>query len=66
MENTKLTEYTEEQMLLINELIMAKMELNRLWDFHPENEYKMDIIEQYNILKETITEIEEELAKAGL
>lgn len=66
MENTKLPEYTEEQMLLINELVMAKMELNRLWDFHPENEQKMDIVEQYDILKETVKEIEEELAQTGL
>ena len=66
MENTKLPEYTEEQMLLINELIMAKMELNLLWDFHPENEQKMDIVEQYDLLKETVKEIEEELAQTGL
>ena len=51
MQNTE-ANYTSEQMALINELVMAKMELNHLWNFHPENEEKLDIVEQYNIIKE--------------
>lgn len=65
MQNTEIN-YTSEQMALINELVMAKMELNHLWNFHPENEEKLDIVEQYNIIKEVVEEIEAELAKTGV
>jgi hypothetical protein len=50
---------------LINDLIFYNDELEKLWEFHPENLDKRDIRLEYNKLKLEIKEITEKLDEIG-
>lgn len=50
---------------LINDLIFYKEELERIWDFHPDNPDKRNAKLEYNKLKLKITEILDKLDEIG-
>lgn len=48
---------------LIQDLMATGTVMDELWNYHPENPNKKDIIDEYNVLKAIQTQIEGELAE---
>jgi hypothetical protein len=46
---------------LINDLVATSTVLEELWNYHPDNPNKKDVISEYEILKNIQKDIEEEL-----
>ena len=46
---------------LINDLLATSTVLEELWNYHPDNPSKKDVISEYEILKNIQKDIEEEL-----
>lgn len=68
MKELKLT-HSEEQIQnnrksdLIQDLMATGTVMDELWNYHPENPNKKNIVDEYNILKAIQKQIEEELAE---
>lgn len=59
MENHK----TEEQVIdsnLINEIISLNEQLDNVWQYHPDNKNRINVVEEYNKIKLAIEQLEEE------
>jgi len=48
---------------LIQDLMATGTVMDELWNYHPENPNKKDIINEYNVLKAIQKQIEDELAE---
>ncbi len=48
---------------LIQDLMATGTVMDELWNYHPENPNKKDIVDEYNVLKAIQTQIENELAE---
>tara|TARA_B100001093_G_scaffold251946_1_gene241231 strand:- start:96 stop:287 length:192 start_codon:yes stop_codon:yes gene_type:complete len=46
---------------LINDLVATSTVLEELWNYHPDNPNRKDVISEYEILKNIQKDIEEEL-----
>jgi len=46
---------------LINDLLATSTVLEELWNYHPDNPNKKDVISEYEMLKNIQKDIEEEL-----
>jgi hypothetical protein len=46
---------------LINDLLATSTVLEELWNYHPDNPSKKDVISEYEMLKNIQKDIEEEL-----
>ena len=47
---------------LINDLLATSTVLEELWNYHPDNPNKKDVITEFNTLKQIQKDIESELA----
>lgn len=66
MKEVKLTEQQildQQKAELVNDLIAVSTIKEELWQYHPDNPMKKDIIKEYDILNQIEKETEEELAK---
>lgn len=66
MKEVKLTEQQileEQKAELVNDLIAVSTIKEELWQYHPDNPMKKDIVKEYDILNQIEKETEEELAK---
>ena len=50
---------------LINDLLATSTVMEELWNYHPENPNKKDVIEEYQTLLQIQKDIEEELKELG-
>lgn len=50
---------------LINDLFSVTTVMDEVWNYHPENPNKKDIVEEYNTLLKIKSQIEEEIANLG-
>ena len=48
---------------LINDLIATSTVLDELWNYHPDNPDKKDVVEEFKILKKIKDDIEQEIAE---
>jgi hypothetical protein len=50
---------------LINDLVATSTVMEELWNYHPENPNKKDVIEEYKTLLKIQKDIEKELEELG-
>lgn len=48
---------------LINDLIATSTILDELWNYHPDNPDKKDVVEEFKILEKIKDDIEQEIAE---
>jgi hypothetical protein len=63
-----MTHYEEKQNLkanLINDVIFYTNRLEDLWQYHPENPKKLDVVDEYNALKNEIHLLEDRIQQLG-
>ena len=48
---------------LVSDLLATTTVMEEIWDYHPENPNKKDIVKEYNTLKQIQSDIEKELAE---
>lgn len=60
----KEVEKTPEQIKtdLINDLFSVSTVMDEIWNYHPENPNKKDVVEEYNTLLKIKSQIEEEIS----
>lgn len=46
---------------LVNDIITLEGMVEDLWQYHPDNDKKIDVVESYNNIKNRINEIEKTL-----
>jgi len=56
----------EQKANLINDLIAVSTVMDELWNYHPDNPEKKDVIEEFNTLKNIQKDIEQEIAELGV
>lgn len=64
---SKEIEKTPEQIKadLINDLFSVSTVMDEIWNYHPENPNKKDVVEEYNTLLKIKSQIEEEISNLG-
>jgi len=55
----------EQKANLINDLIAVSTVMDELWNYHPENPKKKDVIEEYQTLLKIQKDIELEIKELG-
>ena len=55
----------EQRIDLVNDLIATTTVMDELWNYHPENPNKKDIVEEYKVLVKIKDQIEEEIKNLG-
>jgi len=58
-------EKQKEKAQLINDVIFYSKRLEDLWRYHPENPKRLDVVEEYNYLKNEIKFLEKEIEFLG-
>ena len=58
---TKQEELDLQKVELINDLLATSTVMEELWDYHPENPNKKDVIKEYKTLLKIKNDIEKEL-----
>jgi len=58
-------EKQKEKAQLINDVIFYSKRLEDLWNYHPENPKRLDVVEEYNYLKNEIKFLEKEIEFLG-
>jgi hypothetical protein len=58
-------EKQKEKAQLINDVIFYSKRLEDLWQYHPENPKRLDVVEEYNYLKNEIKFLEKEIEFLG-
>ena len=48
---------------LINDLIATTTVMEEIWNYHPDNPNKKDVVKEFNVLKQIKEDIEKELAE---
>jgi len=56
----------EQKANLINDLIAVSTVMDELWNYHPDNPEKKDVIKEFNTLKNIQKDIEQEIAELGV
>jgi hypothetical protein len=57
------TETLEEQKAnLVNDLIAVSTVMDEIWNYHPDNPNKKDVVEEYKTLEKIKVDIESEIA----
>ncbi len=51
---------------LINDLLATSTVIEELWNYHPENPKKKNVIEEYKTLLKIQKDIEQEIAELGV
>ena len=51
----------EQKAELINDLIATSTVMEELWNYHPDNPKKKDVVKEYEILKQIKSDIEKEI-----
>lgn len=55
----------EQKAELINDLIATSTILDELWNYHPNNPDKKDVVEEFKVLEKIKDDIEKEIAELG-
>ena len=53
----------EQKIELINDLIVTSTVLDELWNYHPNNPDRKDVVNEYETLKKIQSDIEKEIAE---
>lgn len=56
-----MNELEEQRVDLVNDLIATTTVMEELWNYHPDNLNKKDIIKEYNVLKQIKEDLEKEI-----
>jgi|TARA_Y100000114_G_C11743814_1_gene320496 cell division protein FtsB len=48
---------------LINDLVATATVMEELWNYHPDNPDKKDVVKEYDVLKKIQKDIEQEIAE---
>ena len=48
---------------LINDLIATTTVMEEIWNYHPDNPNKKDVVKKFNVLKQIKKDIEKEIAE---
>lgn len=56
-----MNELEEQRVDLVNDLIAVTTVMEEIWNYHPDNPNKKDIIAEYNALKQIKEDIEKEI-----
>ncbi len=59
----KKVELEEVRAELINDLVATATVMEELWNYHPDNPDKKDVVEEYKILVKIQKDIEKEIAE---
>jgi len=51
----------EKKQELVNDLIAVSTVMEELWDYHPDNPHKKDVVKEFDILKNIKSDILEEM-----
>lgn len=63
VELNKEEQLNQQKASLLDDLIAVSMVMEEIWDYHPDNPSKKDIIKEYNNLKKIQSDIEKELSE---
>ncbi len=56
----------EQKANLVNDLIAVSTVIDEIWNYHPDNPNKKDVIKEFNTLKNIQKDIEQEIAELGV
>jgi len=60
---TKQEELDQQKAELINDLVATSTVMEEMWNYHPDNHNKKNIVKEYKILEEIKFQIEKELGE---
>lgn len=60
---SKKVELEEVRAELINDLVATATVMEELWNYHPDNPNKKDVVQEYDVLKKIQKDIEQEIAE---
>ena len=60
---SKKVELEEVRAELINDLVATATVMEELWNYHPDNTDKKDVVKEYDVLKKIQKDIEQEIAE---
>ena len=60
---SKKVELEEVRAELINDLVATATVIEELWNYHPDNPDKKDVVKEYDVLKKIQKDIEQEIAE---
>ena len=60
---SKKVELEEVRAELINDLVATATVMEELWNYHPDNPDKKDVVKEYDVLKKIQKDIEQEIAE---
>ena len=60
---SKKVELEEVKAELINDLVATATVMEELWNYHPDNPNKKDVVQEYDVLKKIQKDIEQEIAE---
>ncbi len=66
MAKTELEILEEQKAELINDLASTATVMDEIWNYHPDNPKKIDIVAEYEFLKSLQADIEEEIKELGI
>tara|TARA_B100001094_G_C18156343_1_gene786684 strand:+ start:525 stop:725 length:201 start_codon:yes stop_codon:yes gene_type:complete len=66
MAKTELEILEEQKAELINDLAATATVMDEIWNYHPDNPKKIDIVAEYEFLKSLQADIEEEIKELGI
>lgn len=66
MAKTELEILEEKKAELINDLVATATVMDEIWNYHPDNPKKVDIVAEYEFLKSLQADIEEEIKELGI
>lgn len=66
MSKTELEILEEKKVELINDLAATATVMDEIWKYHPDNPKKVDIIVEYESLKNLQADIEKEINELGI
>ena len=60
---SKKVELEEVRAELINDLVATATVMEELWNYHPDNPNKKDVVQEYDVLKKIQKDIDQEIAE---
>jgi hypothetical protein len=51
----------EQKAELINDLLAVSTVMDELWDYHPDNPNKKDVVHEYKVLEKILKDVEQEI-----
>lgn len=54
-------ELEEQRVELVNDLLAVSTVMDELWNYHPDNPNKKDVVHEYKVLEKILQDVEQEI-----